>query len=65
MSDAELFDISDVEYDWKHDRSGLRITLILTSQDRFNLLKTYLALKSLVEKIEIEIGIMDAAPEEQ
>jgi len=65
MRDADLFDISDVEYDWEHDKSGLRITLILTSEDRFNLLKTYLALKSLVEKIELEIGVMDAAPEEQ
>ena len=60
-----MFDTSDVSYDWTQSKSGLEIVLTMTSEGRFNLMKTYLALKLLVEKIETEIAVMDAPTEEQ
>ena len=59
------FNVEDVEYEWAHNKSGCAITLTMRSGERFNLMKTYLSLKCLIDRIELEIGIMDAAPEEQ
>ena len=57
---AGLCDISDVRFFMPANKSRTRITLIIESETDFNLMKFYLSLKAYVEKIELEIGVMDA-----
>lgn len=55
---AEMCDISDVTITMPPNRKRNRVVLVIESETDFNLMKFYLSLKSYVEKIETEIGIM-------
>lgn len=57
ITDAELFDPSDVEIDFTKSKNIKEITLVMKSQTPFNLIKFYLALKDYVEGMEDELGI--------
>lgn len=63
MSDQELFDPSDVTWDIEKSKRRDQIKIVLTSADGspMSVLKTYLALLMICEKIEIEMNIMPAA----
>lgn len=60
-SDLELFDCSDVTWEIEDSKRSDQIKIILKTEGRFNLLKTYLSLKMITEKIELELNIMDTA----
>lgn len=60
-SDADLFDASDVEYDIKPSKKRNEIDIRLKSESDFNLLKIYLSLMSICQKIETELNIMEDA----
>jgi len=59
MTDQELFDITDVEWEIEKTNRRDRVTIILKSETAMSVLKTYLALKMICEKIEIELNILD------
>lgn len=59
--DTDLFDPSDVTWEILDSRRTDQITIILKSEGRFNLMKIYLALKMITEKIELELNIMEDA----
>ncbi len=58
FTDAELFDISDIEIDFQRTKGCCKVYMILSSQTPINLLRFYLAVKGYVEKMEAEIGII-------
>ncbi len=58
---AELFDTSDVTFTIKDGRSRNEVTLIARCDTTLNLVKYTLALREFLEKIELELGIMEAA----
>lgn len=58
---ADMFDASDVEWEIKETKRADKIHIILSSERRFNLIKTYLSLKLLVEKLELQLGLMEEA----
>lgn len=60
---AEMYDISDVKFHIKQTRSRRKVELVAESESDFNLFKYYLALKTYIERIEHEIGVMDGPPE--
>lgn len=59
--DADLFDCSDVTWEVEDSKRSDQVKIILKSETKFNLLKTYLALKMITEKIELELNILDEA----
>lgn len=59
--DADLFDCNDVTWEVLESKRNDRVTIVLKSEGTFNLMKTYLALKMITEKIELELNIMDEA----
>jgi hypothetical protein len=61
MTDAELFDASDVEFSIETSKSGREVRCVFKSESAFNLMKLYLALKEQVDKIEHEMGIFAPA----
>lgn len=63
--DLELFDISNVKFDLKQNTSKGLLVLIAQSEDHWNLMRYYLALRSYVLKLEAEMGIMPEPPDEQ
>lgn len=61
VSDAVRFSVDDVEWQIKPTRKKNEIHIVLTSETDFNLIKTYLSLKAMCEKIEIQLNILDEA----
>lgn len=60
--DADLFDPSDVTWEVVETKRRDKINILLTSTEgSMNLMKTYLALKLLTEKLEVQLGIMERA----
>lgn len=59
--DSDLFDCSDVTWEVLESKRSDKVTIVLKSEGTFNLMKTYLALKMITEKIELELNIMDEA----
>lgn len=57
--DSDLFDCNDVTWEVVESKRNDRVTIVLKSEGNFNLMKTYLALKMITEKIELELNIMD------
>lgn len=55
------FDTGDVTWEIEETKRADTIKVVLKTETRFNLLKTYLALKMICEKIERELGILDEA----
>ena len=60
---ADLFDPSDVVWDMPKTKSRRKVMLTATSETDFCLMKLYLALVALTEKIEEEMGIMESSGE--
>jgi hypothetical protein len=65
IPDHELFDTSDVKFEFKHSKNSCQILIVVKSETPFNLMKLYLSLKEYVEQIEMEIGVMEGPPEVQ
>lgn len=59
--DAELFDASDVTWEIAPSKRNDRVTIVLKSETSFNLMKIYLAIKMMSEKIETELNILEQA----
>lgn len=59
--EADLFDCSDVTWEVEDSKRSDQIKIILKTEGTFNLIKTYLALKMICEKIEGQLHIMDEA----
>lgn len=59
--EADMFDASDVEYEVLPSKKRTQVDIRLKSETDFNLIKIYLGLKSICDKIETELGIMEAA----
>ncbi len=59
--DMDLYDTSDVKFDFKDKRSRREVHLIARSDSDLNLLKYALSLRLFLERIENELGFMDAA----
>lgn len=59
--DHELFDCADVTWEIEDSKRSDQIKIILKSEGTFNLMKTYLALKMICEKIEFELNILGDA----
>lgn len=58
-TDLELFDPSDVTWEVLPTKRRDRVTIQLTSSEgSMNVLKTYLALKLICDKIEAQLNIM-------
>ncbi len=55
----DMYDASDVTWEIKETKRADKIHIILSSEGRFNLIKTFLSLKLLVEKLETQIGYME------
>lgn len=62
--DSDLFDISDVTVEFRPTRNRRQVSLLLKSETDFNLMKYYLSLKTHLEQLETEIGIMNEHPRE-
>lgn len=61
-TDQELFDITGVSWDILPSKRRDQVTLVLKCHEgTMSVLKTYLALKMIAEKIELELNIMDEA----
>lgn len=58
--DHELFDTKDVHIDFSKSKNINEITLVLTADAPFNLMKFYLALKDYVQKMEDEMGVLES-----
>lgn len=65
ICDAALFDVSDVKFELKQNVRKHLFTLIASSEDHWNLMRFYLALRAYVVKLEQEMGIMAEPPDEQ
>ncbi len=59
--DYDLFDCTDVTWEIEDSKRTDQIKIILKSEGKFNLMKTYLALKMICEKIERELNILEDA----
>lgn len=59
--DAGLFDCSDVTWEILPSKRNDQITIVMKCEGSFNLIKTYLSLKRMAEKIEQQLNIMDEA----
>jgi hypothetical protein len=57
--DLELFDAGDVTWEIEETKRRDQIKIILSTETSFNLMKTYLSLKMICEKIEVQLGIME------
>ncbi len=61
LADHALYDISDVTFELRQVRGRREIILVAKAEeDDFNLFKFYLALKDYVDKIEAELGVLEA-----
>lgn len=59
---AEMFDASDVTCEIIETKRANKITIQLTKESgRFNLIIIWLSLRTIVEKLEREMGVMDEA----
>lgn len=58
---TDLFDTGDVTWEIEETKRRDQIKIVLSTETSFNLMKTYLALKMICEKIEVQLGIMDEA----
>lgn len=63
LTDQELFDTSDVTWEVVKSKRRDQITLILKTEGSFSIMKTYLALQMICEKIELEMNIMKSEGE--
>lgn len=63
--DAELFDPSDITWEIAPSKRNDRVTIVLKSEGSFNLMKIYLGLKMIAEKIELELNILEQASDEE
>jgi len=61
FTDAELFDISDVDYEIKPSRKRNEVTIVMRAETNLNLIKIYLKLKEMIENIEKQLNILDEA----
>jgi len=59
----EIFDPSDVTWEMPKTKTRRKVMLVATSETDFNLMKLYLSLVALTEKIEEEMGIMSGSGE--
>lgn len=59
--EESLFDCSDVTWEVEDTKRRDQIKIILKTEGTFNLVKTYLALKMITEKIEMQLNILDEA----
>ncbi len=59
--DTDLFDCADVTWEIEETKRADQIKIILRSEGTFNLMKTYLALKMITEKIESQLNILEEA----
>lgn len=58
--DAGIFDASDIEWKVLDSKRRNKVNIELTCADgTMNVVKTYLALRLICEKIEAELNIMD------
>lgn len=61
-TDLELFDPSDVEWEVLPQKRRDQVTIRLTATEgSMNLMKTYLALVMICEKVELQLGILEMA----
>jgi hypothetical protein len=63
LSDFELFDISDIEFDVLRSKGLCKLTVVMRSEAPINLMRFYLSLKAYLFQIEQEIGVFDEEPE--
>lgn len=61
--DADLFDCSDVTWEVIKSKRRDQVTIVLKTEGSFSIMKTYLALQMICEKIEKEMHIMEAEGE--
>lgn len=61
QADHELFDASDVTWEVLPSKKKNEIHIVLRSEGVFNLTKVYLALCMMVEKIGVQLNILDKA----
>lgn len=54
----ELYNIEDIVFTMKDSKRRTEVTLVAKGERDINLIRYYLALKDLVEKIERELGVM-------
>lgn len=65
-TDLELFNPSDVEFSFPYSKRHDEVFIKLkATEGKMNLMKTYLALVMLVEKLESDLGILEQASEEE
>ncbi len=57
--EIEMFDTGDVTWEIEETKRKDIVKIILKTDTSFNLMKTYLSLKMLCEKIETQLGIME------
>lgn len=58
LTDQELFDITGVSWDILPSKRRDQVTLVLKCHEgTMSVMKTYLALKMIAEKIELELNI--------
>lgn len=57
----EMYDASDVTWEIEETKRNDVIKIVFKTEGRFNLIKTYLAMKLMVETIETQLGIMEEA----
>jgi hypothetical protein len=59
---AEMFDASDVEWEIIETKRANKINIQFTKESgRFNLITIYLSMKLMIEKIEMQMGLLDDA----
>lgn len=63
FTDAELFDTSDITFDFQRTKGNTKIYLIMKSESPINIMRFYLAIKAYLFQMEAELGIMEEPPE--
>lgn len=61
-TDLDIFDCSDVTWEIEPSKRRGEVRILLKAEEQFNLMKIYLSLLMMAEKIELELNIFEEAP---
>jgi hypothetical protein len=63
--DRELFDYTDIKWTMLRTKDLTRVTLVAKSESPINAMTLYLSLEEEVERMRVQLGILDQATDLQ